>query len=238
MNKRIRCLDALRGGAVFLMVLHHGAYSYKFIFGGRIDLYTPFLGIGVLFVALFFSISGVSSHLSRNNLTRGIKALAVAAVISIATFLFDIYISSGSFVAFGVIHGLGSCMIIYHFIGKYTDRLFGKITPLVYAALFILFYIITRDPVSIPHLYPLGFYDANFASSDYYPILPWIFMFFFGGSLSNSIISNKFPKWFYALEFRPLEWIGRNALAVYVIHQPIIYLLLFAISRIYPAFFS
>lgn len=231
-SKRIHALDVLRGGAISLMVLHHIAYSYRFLFGGLIDLYTPFLGIAVLFVCLFFSISGISSHLSRNNYTRAFKTLLAAGVISFVTHL----AGPETFIAFGVIHSLGSCMLIYAIVGRFTDRLFGRITPYVYIALFIIFFIVmkTVNPVPWPHLYFLGLYDANFFSADYYGIFPWLFMFLFGGSVAPAVIEGRFPAWFYKLKWPAVEWVGRNALWVYIFHQPAAVALLFAVTKLFP----
>lgn len=230
---RIHALDVLRGGALSLMVLHHMAYSYRFLFNGKIDLYTLFLGIAVLFVCLFFSISGISSHLSHSNFARALKTLGAAAVISFVTYL----AGRETFIAFGVIHCLGSCMLIYAFIGKYTDRLFGKATPYVYVALFILTFFFIRgvNPVSVPHLFWLGFYDSQFYSADYYAIFPWVFMFLFGGSVAHSVIDSRFPGWFYRMQYPPLEWVGRNALPVYILHQPAAVAILFILVKIFPA---
>jgi uncharacterized membrane protein len=231
-SRRIHGLDVLRGGSISLMVLHHMAYSYRFLFNGKFDLYTPFLGIAILFVCLFFTISGISSHLSRNNYTRSFKTLFAAAVISFVTYLGG----PQTFIAFGVIHCLGSCMLIYTIIGKYTDRLFGKITPYVYVFGFILAFFFTRwlNPISVPHLYPLGFYDYSFYSADYYGIFPWIFMFLFGGSIARLVINFRLPGWFYKLRCRPVEWAGSHALLVYIFHQPIAVAILFVLTKIFP----
>ena len=231
-TRRIRALDFLRGAALSLMVVYHVAYSYRFLFNGKVDIYTPLLPLAVPFVCLFFAISGISSHLSRNNYTRAFKTLLAAVAISFVTHLAN----PEAFVRFGVIHCLGSCMLLHAMMGKYTDRLFGKGTPFVYAGLFIIVFAITRavNPIDIPHLYALGFYDMAFSSTDYYGIFPWFFMFLFGSSVADYVVERKLPKWFYALQCAPIEWVGKNALIVYLLHQPVAVAFLYVLVRLFP----
>jgi len=231
-RERIHALDAMRGLAVVLMVLHHAAYSYRFFFGGGIDLYTPFLGIAVFFVCMFFTISGISSHLSRSNFARSIKTLAVALAITAVTYIAENYFhAEGSLILFGVLHCLGTCMLIYAFAGKYTDRLFGRATPLVWAGLFVVFRLFWGGQCDVPYLFALGYWGKGFYSADYYPVIPWIFMFLFGGATADFVVGRRLPQRFYDFRCGFLEWVGRHALPVYVLQQPLIFALLYVITR-------
>lgn len=223
---RIHGLDLLRGLMVLLMVLHHAAFSYYYVFDGAVNLYRPFIGlVQIVAVSVFFSVSGVSSGLSHSNVQRGIKTLAFALLISIVTYL----LGPQYFISFGVIHCLGSCMLFHGLLKGTTDRLFGKATPLVWLSFYVIFYFLSYKQVSFPGLFWLGYYNTSYYSADYYPLLPWLFMYLFGGSVSRYVIEGRFPAWFYRVRCKVLEWIGTHALYVYVLHQPIIWGLLFVV---------
>ncbi|MDR2600221.1 MAG: DUF1624 domain-containing protein [Oscillospiraceae bacterium] len=54
-------------------------------------------------------------------------------------------------------------------------------------------------------------------------MLPWIFVFLLGTWIGIYIKENKFPKWFYNFKIPFFPLIGRHALLVYILHQPILY---------------
>ena len=78
---------------------------------------------------------------------------------------------------------------------------------------------------------PAGLYKTNwfwlglpdltqFASADYFTILPWVFLFWCGVFLAEF----RKPKRGEApVVLRPLCAVGRNTLLVYMLHQPVIY---------------
>jgi uncharacterized membrane protein len=71
----------------------------------------------------------------------------------------------------------------------------------------------------------LGFPPAGFLSSDYFPLIPWLFLFLCGYFLYRL----REGRWqeFPPLHWRVpgLDWLGRHSLTVYLLHQPILYLL-------------
>lgn len=67
----------------------------------------------------------------------------------------------------------------------------------------------------------LGVYSPTFQSADYFPLLPWIFVFFGGVFLGRYARAGKFPKWTYRRHVPFLSFFGRHALVLYVVHQPV-----------------
>ena len=66
----------------------------------------------------------------------------------------------------------------------------------------------------------LGFPPAGFRSSDYFPILPWLFLFWTGYFLYRLCPNGPrrtFPK------IPVVTWMGRHSLIIYMLHQPLIY---------------
>ena len=83
-RRRIDLIDALRGLAVVLMVLHHLAFDLVAYAGAPLWLFTNpvFDVLHYIFAGLFIFLSGVSSRFSRSNIKRGLKVLAAALLIT------------------------------------------------------------------------------------------------------------------------------------------------------------
>jgi uncharacterized membrane protein len=79
---------------------------------------------------------------------------------------------------------------------------------------------------------PLGFYNANFFSADYFAIIPWIFMFIFGAFIGKYASEGAFPQWTYKKHCKLFAFVGRNSLWFYLAHQVAIYAVLYAFFAI------
>lgn len=96
-------------------------------------------------------------------------------------------------------------------------------------SIFFIFWKIGLERFSIFYklreynLYPLGFYKMGFSSSDYFPLIPWFFLFLTGYFIGNyHKYKNKF---FRKIEINSgiIGKIGQKSLLLYMAHQPIIY---------------
>ena len=216
---RYYILDAYRGLCVILMILHHIAFDlviYEYIpewliFNPILDILQPF------FAGSFILLSGISCRFSRNNLKKGIILAFIAAGVSLVTYFFtpDMYIS------FGILHFLACASILYSIFNKlfFNDTVFLIIWSAIFAVAFHYFPImIEKEGYAF-----LGFPTPFYASGDYYPILPWIFLFFAGSCIGGFIKKNKMPAFFYTVRIPFLEKIGKYSLIIYLAHQPLIY---------------
>ena len=167
---------------------------------------------------LFVILAGVSSHFSRSNLKRGVKVLACAAVITVVTVLIQMDI------LFGVLHLLAVCMIFYGL----TRPLWDKLPSWALLMLSIVGLLATRHmeygiPTDKPWLWMFGWVTESFYSTDYFPLLPWGFVFLFGVWAGRYIKAGKLPQWCYAVRSRRLAAVGRHSLVIYMLHQPVVY---------------
>ncbi len=221
---RVKILDALRGLCVVLMVIHHFNYDLVWLCGAPEWIFTnPVLDFfHYVFAGLFILISGISSHFSRSNLRRGVKCFAVAMAMTVVTSLPFI----DEPILFGVLHLLGVCMILYGLIGPVLDRIPKALAPVLWISLIVLSSLLVNNTDigrAARVLFPLGWTYPGFYSADYFPILPWVFVFLLGTWAGFYVKAGRLPRWFYRFTCPPFEYVGRRALIVYILHQPVMY---------------
>lgn len=219
-KQRIELIDALRGLAVILMVLHHFLFDLVEFLGAPEWLFSnPVFNIlHYIFAGVFIVLSGVSSNFSRSNLKRGLQTLAAALLISGVTYLMKTPI------VFGVLHLLAFCMLFYGVTHKFWEKLPKAVMP-VFCVLgtVISAYCVANIEMESTHLWLFGWTAPDFVSYDYFPLFPWIFIFLFGTWLGSYIKAGKFPDWFYKTKVPVLPAVGRHALIIYLAHQPVLY---------------
>lgn len=241
-KKRIDAIDALRGLAVILMVIHHFFRDLIDLCGAPEWLFTNwvFTPLHYVFAGTFVFLAGVSSNFSRNNLARGVKCFALALAMTFVTSLPVI----NAPIRFGVLHLLGICMIFYALSQKLLDKIPRKIQPFLYTGLIVLTVVLIYGPDeeilirfyktltpeqeafwgdAAQYLYIFGFPAADFWSADYFPLFPWLFLFLLGTWAGGYVKERRLPKAFYDFTCPVLPAVGRHALLVYVLHQPVMY---------------
>lgn len=241
---RIFFIDEVRGFAIACMVVYHLFYDLVVIFGVDFPFFysqTLFYLVDV-FVGIFVFISGTSSEFSRNNLKRGIICFSLGLVMTIATLIF-MYEKR---IIFGILHMLGVCMIIYALVSPLLKKIKPALLIAISAFLFIITYNITQGYISffglgeimlpigiynLGFLFPFGFISSDFYSGDYYSLFPWLFCFIGGTAFGRIIKQKNLSPFFYKKHSKPLAFMGRNTLLIYILHQPIIYGVLYLIFR-------
>lgn len=240
-KNRIEFLDELRGFAIAAMIVHH----FFLDIGDVLDLswgyriFNDLCKVQPIFWAVFIIISGICSRLSRNTIKRGIIVLGAGMVVTLVTAVIMPKIGiDGAQIYFGILHCLGSCMIIAGMLMPIIEKINPKIGVLICAILFaatyginnneLLFGLIKLPSVSTNILMPLGIFNSEFKSADYFSIIPWIFMFLAGTFIGEHAKSGDFPKWTYKRHSKVFAFIGRNSLWFYLGHQVVLYALLYA----------
>lgn len=233
-KKRSGLLDSIRGCTVIQMVLYHAVWDLVFIFGVDWKWYQ---GTGAYIwqqciCCTFILLSGFCSAVSRHPVKRGLTVFGIGGAVTLVTALF----MPDEIVLFGVLTLIGSCMLLLALLRKPLSH----VPPVSGAALSLLLFLFTRhvdmgylgffgkELIRLPRfLYAslatayFGFCPPGFYSTDYFALLPWFFLFLTGfflyGCIGKAVFSISWKG------IRPLNFIGRHALEVYVVHQPVIY---------------
>lgn len=234
---RIWSMDELRGLAVFCMIFYHGFYTVGFLFGNFWGLFffRFFMPAEPFFAGLFMFISGIACNLSHSNLVRGLKLLALALGVTLITWL----AVPEDIITFGILHFLAVCMILAGLLMPFVNRFRFSWVPVAICA---VLYSLTKNiqlgylgpggalSFALPKalyaanwLAPLGFHNSAFRSADYFPVLPWIFVYAAGVFVGKLAKAGKFPAFLYVSRAPFFSWFGRHALILYLVHQPVIY---------------
>lgn len=228
-KQRIEIIDALRGVAVILMVIHHFLYDLvDFLDAPKVLFSNPVFDVlHYIFAGIFIMLCGVSSYFSRSNLKRGLITLGCALGISAVTYLIKMPI------IFGVLHLLAVCMLFFALTKKLWDKIPKPVT-MIFAAVgtAVSAWCVNNITINSDKLWILGWTGKNFISYDYFPLLPWIFVFIFGTAVGWYIKENKFPKKFYTAKIPVLPAVGRHTLIIYIVHQPVLYLITMFLEKI------
>lgn len=240
-TRRFVEIDIMRGLAVIMMVLYHILFDIYFFNIYPVDVSTGFwklfamitASLFLLLVGISFTVSAAKAEvtLSRENfflkyLKRGIGILLIAALITIVTWW---YLGEG-YIIFGILHLIGISIIISPF---FFHR---KVISLYGGMMFIVVGVLLQSVRGPFFLLPLGVHPVSFYSVDYTPIFPWFGLVLIGIYLGELLYPGgirgfslpEFSKFFTLPQFpgKALAFLGRHSLTIYILHQPVILLLL------------
>lgn len=224
MKDRVWEIDFIRGAAIILMVLFHLIFDLREFYSINIEYSTGFWYYeGKLSAIIFILTSGISSTFSKNNLKRGGAVIGLGIVITLITYVYD----SDTYIRFGILHLLGSSMILYHFIKKFSNICIFLIgtTAIVLGSKF------SNLAVQSPYLFIFGLINKGFASLDYYPLLPWAGVFIYGAIIGRTLYSKRKSLFPNANRFKFLPYLGQHSLFIYLTHQPMLLVLLYLSNK-------
>ena len=219
-RRRFDILDAWRTAAILLMLVYHFLYDLM-IFGVITpeQMFAPGLNLMQTFICCsFILLAGASARFSRSNLRHGVIVLLAGAAVELGAAV------AGQTIRFGILQFMGTSMVLWHFTGKYFEKLPRWLLALGGAALYLLTdWWTAQVTASVPWLYPLGFPDAAFTSADYFPLLPWFFLFLMGAALGSWCLDHRESRVLTLSLPGVLTFPGRHSLIIYLLHQPALY---------------
>jgi uncharacterized membrane protein len=239
LNERLWEVDALRGVAIMMMVVYHFTYDLdqfgNFDIGAstgnwqRFANLTAFMFVSLVGVSLVLSYSRATARLTdewslvQKYLLRGARIFGYGMLITVAVWLF----APGGSIVFGILHLIGVSIIF-----AYPFLRWPKAALPVGAALIVLGIYMGYPRVDFPWLVWLGFRPTDIGTMyDYRPMIPWFgvaLLGIFAGYLlyRDGMRRFRLPDLNHVPAIRGLAVLGRYSLGIYLIHQPIILLVL------------
>ena len=232
MKKRIWELDVLRGVAVLGMVAVHLIFDMVYIY----DMLTLGAGIERIYTFLtewggviFVTLSGICITLGSHPVRRGLIVFATGMVCTLVTWGLCRLDLQGEdiIIRFGVLHCLGVCMLLWPLLKKLPVWVWGILGV---AMIVVGLQIQGKVVINAPALMPLGFIYPGFMSADYFPLFPNLGYFLIGAVLGKLVYGKKtslLPKVndrFFLIRF--FSACGRWSLPIYLLHQPLLTVIL------------
>ena len=210
---RIDELDSLRATALVMMLVLNFVTDLNHFGIMNTETGDQWWWMARIAASLFVGISGVSYFLAHRleydfikTSGRTQRLIFWAFVITIITYIFE----PSAYVRFGVLHLLALASIVAFPVARKPEFALG---------IGLILLIIPLSSNS--NLVWLGLRETGFIAVDYFPLNPWLGIFFIGLALASRIYPEGKPLTEIQWPERWL-WFGRNTLTIYVIHQPIL----------------
>lgn len=242
-SQRVPLFDLVRGSALLCMIVYHGVYDWALFYNRLPFIYQPWMIVLQALIAwTFIFLSGWMVRFSHDNVLRGLWYLFWALIVFLVTFAAGVDIP----ITYGILFCLGASTHIVGLLKKARLLPARLAWGVVSFLLFFLLYGIPQQRIGIGMLSAplpscfsaiyghglafIGLPSTNFQSGDYFPLVPFFFLYLAGaivGDSLSSVIYNKRPfNWLIP----GINWIGRHSLLLYLIHQPILIGIIWIIS--------
>ena len=249
--KRYELIDSLRGLAIISMILFHACWimnHFGILITSEMVSGTGFLIWERTICISFITIAGFSFPFGRHHLRTGLILSGIGAVIMAVTWIFVPEIR----IVFGILTFLGAATLIMIPFDKAagracSDRRGLSVTLFIASLILFLFtYNINRGYlgfgtipfIALPKaLYKgyiaafFGFLEPGFFSTDYFSVLPWIFLYAGGYFLNKIIMGTRVEETFLKKNIPGVSAMGRHSLLIYLIHPIVLYLIFYIMSQ-------
>ncbi len=240
MKQRYDWIDNIRAIAMLSMIVYHTVWDLVYLYGMEWTWYDGSLAkIWQQSICwTFILLSGFCWSFSRNPLKQGVVVSGCGFLVTAVTLVF----SYESRVIFGVLSLIGTSALLLIPLKKIFEKNPSEIGAVSSFLAFGVFYGVNDrylgffglKLIELPWAFYansvtafLGFPQTSFFSTDYFSLLPWSFLYFTGYFLYRLWREEKIPGAVCLNRKLPFfTWFGKNALIVYLLHQPIIYAML------------
>ena len=225
-------LDALRGVAIVWMTLYHFAFDLNHFGYWQQDFYRDAFWTGqrTAIVSLFLFCAGLGQAVavhqkqtSERFWRRWVQVAACALLVTAGSY----WMYPGSFIYFGVLHGIAVMLIIV----RYT-AVWGRWLWLAGALLFAIKLVaVYAHPawagatfLNEPAFNWLGLISRKPITEDYVPLVPWLGVMWWGMAAGQWVLQRR-PHWLAQASSgaaASLNWLGRWSLSWYMLHQPVL----------------
>jgi uncharacterized membrane protein len=229
-QKRLHTLDIFRGWAIILMMVFH--FSYDLNYFGYISVrlnHEPFwLLFRFVIVSIFLLSVGISLKLAHRKQIywhkvkkRTFILLGASLIISLVTY----FQFPKTWVYFGILHFIVvASLLALPFLSRPRLALGLAVAILLASTLGYL-----RFHELFSYLQPLIGLPKH--TQDFVPFFPWFAVILLGMSVVHFKLENKITFNHQNFFHKLLAFLGRNALVVYLLHSPILFVLFMAVQE-------
>lgn len=238
-HKRYAVVDAVRGLALLNMIIYHGVWDLVYLFGRDWKWYRSegaFIWQQCICWTFIF-LAGLCQPMGRRKLPRALLVFVCGMIISLVTVIG----MPQSQVVFGVLTLIGTCTLLM----IPLERFLIKCPPVIGMIVTMVLFILTRSVntgylgfgqwqlCKLPENWYcswgstfLGFPMKGFYSTDYFSLIPWMFLFLAGFYTYHLLQKRQLLAHLEKSRVKGLEWLGKHSLPIYMLHQPILYVML------------
>lgn len=232
---RIPEIDLFRGTAVLMMIVFHTAFDLEYFGLWNIDILSgAWFLFGYVTGFLFVFIAGISAWISwkrvekkldkRGVYIKFLKRGGFIFCIGLGITVLSLVFAPESPIVFGTLHLIGFSIMVAPLFFRFGTK------NILFAALIVIAGIMISGVYGSPLLTITGIHAQGFSSLDYKPLLPWLGYFLAGIAVS----AYAYPEGRQRIPWSPgdlklpeyIQLIGRHSLVIYIVHQPVIILLL------------
>nr|WP_272210709.1 heparan-alpha-glucosaminide N-acetyltransferase [Marinicella sp. W31]MDC2876615.1 heparan-alpha-glucosaminide N-acetyltransferase [Marinicella sp. W31] len=234
-NRRIHSIDAARGIALVAMAIYH--FTWDLDFFGYVPSGVSTRGGWAIFAHLiagsFLFLAGYSlwmAHGKSLRLASFARRIGVLVLASVAITIVSWFTTPEAIIYFGILHAIAAASII----GLLFLRVPAAITFAIGVVAALLPHFASFDVLDPRYLAWIGMAAHPPSSNDFVPLLPWI-----GPFLVGIAVSRWTYEWLKRQRQLPkrenlLTLIGRHSLVFYLLHQPILFGLVYAATLVVP----
>lgn len=203
------------------------------------------------FAGLFMFISGISCAFSHSNLDRSLKLAIVSVLMSIVLEGADLFIPGFDVhIWCGILQAMAIAMLIYSLVDFLFKDYRADFALAIFFILLLGWTILKVNgalivPEATMPRYNIQYHPAESLTDrwqilfglksygdDYFPPIMTLALFFLGATVGKTLYKDKksiLPSYLPKKWAKPILWVGSHTLEIYILHQPLLYVILYLI---------
>ena len=237
-KNRFMVVDVARGIAILLMIVYHFSWDLTFfkLADFRIFSNPYWIWFSTFIAGLILLVMGVSQVMARRrgfNSKIFLKRLVVISTCAVAVSVGTYMIDPNTFVFFGILHLIAVASILLTAVISLPSPFLVLISTLLLTGPLFL----THVAFSPAWLAWTGLWPLSSTSVDYFPLFPWLAVPLLGIVIGRWLLAmdeqHQFLNWQSNNPMLRIVYVaGRYSLLIYMIHQPILFGSLYAVSSL------
>jgi uncharacterized membrane protein len=221
-RQRYAGVDTLRGLAVLWMMSFHFSFDLNWFGFIHTDFYTNpvWLDQRIAIVSLFVFIVGLTQTLTDVNgraawhfWRRWAQIVGASLLVTAGSYAAFPH----SFIYFGILQGIAAMLLLHRLAFRHARAWVLLLAPIAIAAPQLWGHAFFNPPM----WNWTGLITQKPITEDYAPLLPWIGVLWIGAGVGWLLARVQFRPLRHLPEVRPLAFLGRWPLTIYLLHQPI-----------------